>query len=201
MLSETLTSDNSTLSSSIPFQRLRKTPVELNQRRVPCKEPKIRVTFSSECPPVRNVGNCSILRGMRNDSQNPSASQSINRDLQMMDIKISVDLIDVFKDISKENSAARRETGAILAGHKEGDHYILDTILIPQQVGHSDRFETTNEVEIFDLFNENPTKLLLGLIHTHRDTYTPKRKLQSCLRGWWLTSLRIKLFQSVQSSK
>ena len=60
-------------------------------------------------------GNCSIPRGIRNDSLNPSVSQSINSDLQTMDIQISVDLIDVFKDISKENSAARRETEAILA--------------------------------------------------------------------------------------
>ena len=165
--SEAPTYENSTLPSSTPFQRLRKTPTELNQRRVPCKEPRIRVTFSSDCPPVQNVGNCSIPRGMRNDSQNPSTSQSIHRVLETTDMKISIDLIDVFKDLSKENSAARRETGAILAGHKEGAHYILDTILIPQQVGHADRFETTNEVEIFDFFNENPTKVVLGLIHTH----------------------------------
>lgn len=57
---------------------------------------------------------------MRNDSQNPSTSQSINRVLETTDMKISIDLIDVFKDLSKENSAARRETGLFWQATRKG---------------------------------------------------------------------------------
>ena len=85
-----------------------------------------------------------IIRGQRNASQNPANIQSAQRE-QQLDIKISSDIIETFKDLSSDNSAARIETGAILAGRKIDDYYILDTIFIPQQVGHADRFEKTNE--------------------------------------------------------
>ena len=157
-------------SSSNPssFQPLRKGPSALN--RIPCKEPR-RIHIRNEAPPIRNVGMCStpprVIRGRRNGSQNVASSSSLQQLAQPIKMKIACDLVDAFKNLSNDNSAASKETGALLAGRKVGEEFVMDTLFIPHQIGHSDRFETVDETDTFNFFNDNPGLLLLGIIHTH----------------------------------
>ena len=69
--------------------------------------------------------------------------------------------------MSSENTSRKVETGGFLAGHEFENHYVLDTLFLPTQVGYSDRFECTNNVQISDFFQEKPDLTLLGIIHTH----------------------------------
>ena len=56
--------------------------------------------------------------------------------------------------MSSENTSRKVETGGFLAGHEFENHYVLDTLFLPTQVGYSDRFECTNNVQISDFFQE-----------------------------------------------
>ena len=141
----------STSAAPLPFRPFRKGPSELNKQRIPSKEPRTRIHFNNDASPIRNVGMCStpprIIRGRRNASQTASALQSERLD-QPITIQIASDLIDAFKEISEGNSIAKKETGAILAGYKVNDHYVMDTLFVPQQVGFADWFEATDELDI-----------------------------------------------------
>ena len=153
----------STMPSSNPSTvlPLRKGPSALNKPRIPCKEPR-RMHVINETSPTPN----SVFQGGRNASQN-GASNSSQRLVQPMKIIISSKIIDAFKDLSNENTLTKKETGALLVGRREGGEFILDTIFVPKQVGHADRFETVDETDTFNFFNDNPELLLLGVIHTH----------------------------------
>lgn len=160
-------------STQNPFRIFRKGPSDLNETRIPCNDPRIRIQVSNEASPIQNIGVCETRpRGKRqgnttrNGSQNPSVGS--NDEFQnVTKVKISADIVDAFRNVSEENSAKFKETGGLLAGRMVGDCYILDTIFVPSQVGYSDWFETTDAFETFEFFNANPGLVILGVIHTH----------------------------------
>ena len=139
--------------------------------RIPCKEPR-RIQVTNEASPIRNFGMCETPprlppRFPRNDSQRTSSLS--DRLEQPLRLKIAFNLIETFKELSGYNTLLKKETGAILAGRRQEESYLVDTIFLPQQDGFSDRFQTTDEGEadLLNFFQENPNLVLLGVIHTH----------------------------------
>ena len=164
--------DNETIQSNHPLTVLRKGPSQLNNPRIPSKEPRIHLQVSNTAPSVRNVGNCSTplrtARIPRNNSQNaaPGSADALE---DLRKIKMISDIVEAFKDISEANTMAipKKETGGLLFGREVDDGYIIDTLLIPKQNGYSTYFETTDEYGIHNFCNSDPDLVLLGIIHTH----------------------------------
>ena len=114
-------------STSNPFRVFRKGPSELNNRRIPGKEPRIRLEVSNEASPIRNIGNCQTpqrtrSRLPRNDSQNVATGSDDALD-DITDMVVIAEIIEAFKEISEPNSLAipKKETGGLLLGMKWGN--------------------------------------------------------------------------------
>ena len=125
--------ENETLRSSNPFKVFRKDPSQLNNQRIPCKEPRIRLEVSNEADPIRNIGNCqtprrtrSSSRLPRNESQNAATGTSDSL-TNLTDIEIVSDIVEAFKEISEPNTSAnpKKETGGLLGRWKTGSSSTL----------------------------------------------------------------------------
>ena len=55
---------------------------------------------------------------------------------QLKEIKIPSDLADSFKRKARPNTQRRIETGGLLLGTDQGDHFCLSTVLLPRQRGN-----------------------------------------------------------------
>ena len=99
----------------------------MNNRRIPGKEPRIRLKVSNEASPIINIGNCQTtqrtrFRLPRNDSQNVATGSDDALD-DITDMVVIAEIIEAFKEISEPNSLAipKKETGGLLLGMKWGN--------------------------------------------------------------------------------
>ena len=76
-------------------------------------------------------------------------------------------LVGKFKELSMQNTIARKETGGLLFAELVNQEYIVNVLLIPKQEGVADKWETVDETEV-GVFSEQNTNLhMMGTIHTH----------------------------------
>ena len=96
----------------------------MNNRRIPGKEPRIRLKVSNEASPIINIGNCQTpqrtrFRLPRNDSQNVATGSNDGLN-DIIDMVVIAEIIEAFKEISEPNSLAipKKETVGLLLGMK-----------------------------------------------------------------------------------
>lgn len=79
-----------------------------------------------------------------------------------------IDIVAEFLKISYNNTTLKLETCAILAGIERNGQLIINTLIVPSQVGKQDQCSMTEdgEMELFDAQISNSV-MTLGWIHTH----------------------------------
>ena len=149
--------------------------------RIPCKEPR-RNQVTNEAYPIRNFGMCVTPprlppRFPRNDSQRTSSLS--DRLEQPLRLQIAFNLIETFKELSGYNTLLKKETGAILAGRRQEESYLVDTIFLPQQDGFSDRFQTKAKL-IYSTFSKRILTWCYLVLSTPTQGSTPSCPVWTC---------------------
>jgi len=81
-------------------------------------------------------------------------------------IALPADLIPVFVNAVRANTARNTETVGILGGRPHGDLYEIQGLVIPAQRGASDTCECTDDPSLFSALDSRGW-MALGWIHTH----------------------------------
>ena len=89
------------------------------------------------------------------------------RDRRRMEMHLPTDLVRKFGELSKANTADRKETGGIIAGEKKNGYYQITHLIIPEQTGSSVTWEVHDERQLTNFFVYKPSLVMLGIIHTH----------------------------------
>ena len=89
------------------------------------------------------------------------------RDRRQMEIHLPTDLVRKFGELSKANTADRKETGGIIAGEKMNGYYQITHLIIPEQTGSSVTWEVHDVRQVTNFFVYKPSLVMLGLVHTH----------------------------------
>jgi len=96
----------------------------------------------------------------------PSYDTLTNLTLEKKSINIPKSLKDEFLDHCKENSSRNIETMGILSGVLFENIFLINYLIIPNQIGKSDTCESIDEEGILKVHMDNEI-IMLGWIHTH----------------------------------
>ena len=97
---------------------------------------------------------------------NVDVGENLHSKDDFIEMRIPDNLVTEFELFSRDNTEHRIETGGILGGVHEGDHFRVTHLIIPEQTGRSDKWEVQDVRQITNYFTYNEL-IMLGLIHTH----------------------------------